>query len=181
MRYSEVILTKHKHQRKKRANTNCHPKTSILKGNVEFSHKEMTRGFHLEIPHPIFGTDIKLNQRKQGSFSIFQKVCYGLNVSPPQSSYAEILSPKSHGITRKDLGEIIRSWRWNPHKWDSCSYERDPTELPSHVRIQGKVYNPEDQAGTLKSHFQYETVRNKFLSFISYLACGILLWAAWTH
>ena len=109
MRYSEEILTKHKHQRKKKANTSCHPKTAILKGNVEFAHKEMPRVFHLEKPQPIFGTGIKLNQRKQGSFSILQKVCYGLNVSPPQSSYVEILSPKSHGITRKDLGEIIRS------------------------------------------------------------------------
>ena len=48
-----MILTKHKHQRKKRANTSCHPKTANLRGgNAEFAHEEMSTVFHLQSPQP---------------------------------------------------------------------------------------------------------------------------------
>lgn len=51
------------------------------------------------------------------------------------------------GIRRWMPWKVIRSWGWNHHEWDWCSYKKDPTELPSpffHVSIQQEVSNPEE-------------------------------------
>lgn len=43
----------------------------------------------------------------------------------PQMYTIGILTPKGDDISIWGLWEVIRSWEWNSHKWDDCSYVKE--------------------------------------------------------
>ena len=68
------------------------------------------------------------------------------------------------------------------HEWDQCVYKRDPAEpllSLSHAGIRSRKSGRQvssDSAGAMILGFPCsKTVRNKFLLFVSYLICSILL------
>lgn len=45
---------------------------------------------------------------------------------PPSQMYTiGILTPKGDDVSRRGLWKAIRSWEWNSHKWDDCSYVKE--------------------------------------------------------
>lgn len=46
----------------------------------------------------------------------------------PPNSYVDFLCP-SVMILGGGLWDVIRSWGWSPHEWDSCPWKWDPKEL----------------------------------------------------
>lgn len=47
-----------------------------------------------------------------------------------QNSYVGNLTPKVVLLGGGGLWEVIRTWEWSPHEWDSCPYKRVSTGVP---------------------------------------------------
>lgn len=77
---------------------------------------------------------------------------------------------------------LIKSWKWSPHKSDKCSSKRDPIEpLPpplSPCETREKVSSMNQKAlpkHWICCHHDPGLPRNKFLVFISYPECDIVI------
>lgn len=76
----------------------------------------------------VTSTDLSKYCKTIWALSIVSECC-GLNVCAPPSRFIHWHpNPWFDGMRRRDL-EAIRSWGWTPHGWDSCPYERNPSEL----------------------------------------------------
>ena len=103
-----------------------------------------------------------------------------------QNSHVEILTPKGDSISRQGLWEVIS--HESEAKWDPCSYERDPTMLPSPFPARGynqKFWGQKDNLPGSGCHSDLgnpasKTMRNEFLFFINYPGYFVIApWRDW--
>lgn len=99
------------------------------------------------------------------------------------------LSPKE--TRRRDLWEVIRTWRQNSHGWDKRLYKRSPRKLPCPLHcvtvyqidsyLGSRTPAHTESAGTLIwDLLACRTVRNTHLLFISHPVYDIFVTGAWT-